>query len=173
MAKEKGADFIVPSGRQPVSYATDEFIKKLGHVPQYHGALYLKLFTNPEFLAQRIDLAAKALKRHKFDAIAFMGISGTLIGPPVAMKLGKPFLLVRKPGHDSHSQWDVEGDYAAKSYIILDEFSETGQTKDLIQQQIKEVMPSAKYEGFIGVKYLTEATVEKYAKKKKPYPLER
>lgn len=172
MARDKGADFIVPPGRRPVSYATDEFIKKLGHEPQYHGAAYLKLFTNPEFLSQRIDLAAKALKRHKFDAIAFMGISGTLIGPPVAIKLGKPFLLVRKPGHDSHSQWMVEGDYAAKSYIILDEFSETGKTKKLIRNSIEAVMPSAKYKGFLGVKWLTEASVTQYAKEKEAYPLE-
>lgn len=172
MGKKKDVDFIVPSGRRPNSYATEGFIKRLGHVPQYHGAFYLHLFTDPELLAKRIDLAAKALKRHKFDAIAFMGISGTLIGPPVAMKLKKPFLLVRKPGHDSHSQWDVEGDYAAKSYIILDEFSETGDTKRLIREQIAEVMPRAEYKGFLGVKWITEGLVEKCRLKKKPYPLE-
>lgn len=172
MEKEHGVDFIVPLGRKPISKATPEFIQTLGHTPQYHGASYLKMFTNPELLQKRIDLAVKALQRHRFDAVAFMGMSGALIAPPVAMSLGKPFLMVRKPEASSHSKWNVEGDYAAKSYIIVDEFAETGQTKKFIQKAIREVMPNAKYEGFLGVKWLTESGVAHHDKQDKPFPLE-
>lgn len=172
MAKEKGADFIVPSGRKTNTKASDEYIKKLGRYPQYHGSLYLKDFINPEKLEQRVALTVRALKGHKFDAVAFMGMSGALIGPPVAIELGKPFLLVRKPDMVSHSKWAVEGDYAAKSYIILDDFQETGATIKLVRKQIAKVMPGAKYEGFLGAKWLSETRVAGYEKKKLLYPLE-
>lgn len=122
-------------------------------------------------LEQRIDLAVRALELHKFDAIAFTGMSGALIAPPVSLKLGKPFIMVRKPYVSGHSEWAVEGDYGAKSYIILDDFMATGETVKRIRKQIAAVMPSAKYGGMLSVIGLTEARVEQYKKKKQPFPL--
>lgn len=170
MAKEKDADFVVPPGRRSNSKASEAFIKRLGHIPQYHGALYLKDFINPERLQERIDLTVRALKGHKFDAIAFMGMSGALIAPPVALAVGKPFILVRKDDN-THSGWNVEGDYAAKTFIVVDDFTETGKTIKNIRSEIRRVMPSAKYLGFLGAKWLTPAGVAQYEKKKVPYPL--
>ena len=172
MAKQKGLGFIVPEGRKPNSKASEEFVKQLGHYPQYHGTLYLRDFINPERLQTKIDLSVRALKGHKFDALAFMGLSGALIGPPVAMRIGKPFLAIRKPNEDTHSGWEVEGDYAAESYIIIDDFQETGQTIQSIRDQIRAVMPNAKYEGFLAAKWLTDARVGGYEKRKQLFPLE-
>ena len=43
------------------------------------------------------------------DAIAFRGMSGALVGPMVALELGKEFIMVRKRNANSHSSYMVEG----------------------------------------------------------------
>jgi len=169
---------VVPTGRTVVSRASERFIEKLGHVPHYYGALYLERFTNPEKLAARIDMAVRALRGHKFDCIAFTGMSGMLIGPPVALRLGKTFLMVRKDAYASHSTLEVEGDYAAHRYIILDDFTESGNTIRRIREAIAVHSPDAKYVGFLGVAHITEgrlAVAEKRldAGKDAPYILEK
>lgn len=165
-------DFIVPVGRKTISQATNEFRAKLGHDPQYYGAQYLNQFTNPEKLKQRIGYAVRALRKHDFDSIAFSGMSGALIGPPVALALDKTFLMVRKLDDHSHSALQVEGDYAAKKYIILDDFSESGKTIDRIRDEISNFMPNAKYVGMLAVKWINEFRLEKYEKLDQSYPLE-
>jgi adenine/guanine phosphoribosyltransferase-like PRPP-binding protein len=177
MGQKNGAagdkSFVIPRGKKPVTKASPAFAKELGYEPQYYGAQYLREFTNPEELEKRIQFAVRALKGHQFDAIAFSGMSGALIGPPVAMRLGKTFLMVRKGSLDesSHSPLSLEGDYAAKSYVILDDFSETGATVQRIKKEISAIMPAAKYVGFLAVKWITEARLAKAEKSKEPYPL--
>jgi hypothetical protein len=165
-------DFKAPTGRRPISKATEEFVQKLGHDPQYYGAQYLNTFTNPEKLKQRIEYAVRALKGHDFDSIAFSGMSGALIGPPVALAMDKTFLMVRKEGVDTHSYLTVEGDYAAKKYVILDDFSETGRTALRIKYEIGNIMPNAKCIGMLGVKWLTSGVLSTYGVRGKTYPLE-
>lgn len=58
-------------------------------------------------LGATIDLAFNTLSlpchRETFDAIVVRGISGLLVGPAVAVRLGVPLIVVRKPGEKSHS----------------------------------------------------------------------
>jgi phosphoribosylpyrophosphate synthetase len=54
-------------------------------------------------------------------------MSGALIAPIVAHELNKPIVLVRKPKEDNHSGYPVEG-VEFKTYIIIDDFIETGAT---------------------------------------------
>jgi adenine/guanine phosphoribosyltransferase-like PRPP-binding protein len=80
-----------------------------------------------------IPRAAKLLKDVEFDAIAFRGMSGCLFAAPLAYKMGKPMLMVRKPGM-SHTTMTVEGDKTARTYIIVDDFLDTGRTvQDIIK----------------------------------------
>lgn len=72
----------------------------------------------------------------EFDAIAFRGMSGALIAPPVADLLGKHLIMVRKPGDQRHSSRLVEGEDAITRYIIIDDFIRTG---DTVRQVVKAV----------------------------------
>lgn len=55
-------------------------------------------------LADTVSDAVKTLAAHReeFDGIVVTGISGLVVGAPVAVQLEKPLLVLRKPGDDSH-----------------------------------------------------------------------
>ncbi len=74
----------------------------------------------------------------KFDAIACRGVSGLLIAPIVAMRLNKTLIVVRK-GEKTHSCYVVEGDHAAKRYLILDDFIASGATVRAKQARLVEL----------------------------------
>jgi adenine/guanine phosphoribosyltransferase-like PRPP-binding protein len=85
-----------------------------------------------------IDYLAGELEPHKdrFDAIAFRGMSGAMVAPAVAIKLGKPFILVRKRGDGSHSEHQVEGAVGCSRYIIVDDLIASGETVRAIQDDV-------------------------------------
>jgi adenine/guanine phosphoribosyltransferase-like PRPP-binding protein len=169
---KKEPRITVPKDRRTISKASPQFTKSLGHEPKYYGAQYLERFTNPEKLAQRINMAVRALQGHEFDCVAFTGMSGMLIGPPVALQMGKTFLMVRKDYDTSHSSMYVEGDYAARRYVILDDFSETGNTIRRIKDSIQDCSPDAKCIGMLAVAHINDARLERYEKSNEPYRLE-
>lgn len=70
-----------------------------------------------------------------FEAVAFRGLSGSLVAPVVAFRLGKNLIGVRKCRTSSHADRAVEG-FIGQDYIIVDDFIETG---DTCRQIIKEV----------------------------------
>ena len=72
-----------------------------------------------------------------FDAIAFTGVSGAAMAFPLSFALGIPLLCVRKGGENSHSPYKVEGDYAARRYVIVDDFISTGNTMRRIQEDLE------------------------------------
>jgi len=116
------------------------------HIPQYvHDSYFSNI--NLERLKGRVDEAAKNLRGLKFDAIAFTGMSGALLAPPLAVKLGKTLIMVRKRGTKSHSKLRVEGDQAAKTYIIVDDFQESGETARQIRADVAKFAPHAKLLG--------------------------
>ena len=90
----------------------------------------------------------------EFDAIACRGVSGLLIAPIVAMRLNKTLIVVRK-GEKTHSNYTVEGDHGAKSYLILDDFIDEGGTVRSITHCIFKANPSARCTGFIAYKRLS------------------
>lgn len=128
-------------------------------------------FLHPEYLSESIANAIKALKGYEFDAVAFRGMSGALIGPPVALALGKTMILVRKPDDDSHSGMTVEGDKSAQRYIILDDFKASGRTKRTMIEEIREFAPDANCLGLLEVQYISQDTLDRCKKSKKLYEL--
>lgn len=98
---------------------------------------YLNEALIPKMRAATIKRTVRQLKKHadKFDAIAVCGVSGMLIGVPVADKLGKPLIVVRK-GDVSHSGLRVEGSLEGR-YIIIDDLVCTGSTILTIVSSIK------------------------------------
>jgi hypothetical protein len=75
----------------------------------------------------------------KFDAIAVRGISGMIIGAPLAANLGKPLIVVRKPSEKSHGEpVEVPTLLPGKfRYIIIDDMIASGETVRSIVVSIK------------------------------------
>lgn len=116
-------------------------------VASSHMASYLK----PHSLRERLRLAARALKTHDFDTLAFRGMSGAFVGPALAARLGKQMILVRKPEEKSHSHLRVEGYRDTKRYIIVDDFIASGDTRDTIINAVYSFAPDAKFIGLLQV----------------------
>lgn len=153
-----------------------ELVSRRKHKPDYIGSMYLHRFTNPVLLRERIALAIQALQPWKrlFDAIAYSGMSGALIGPPVALAMNKEMIMVRKKlgnQRTSHSSHMIEGDSAARTYIILDDFIDSGKTRNHIKSIIRDKMPDAEYLGTLQVNHLEAETLRDFERRAVPYPL--
>lgn len=120
------------------------------HEPRIDCAQHLMTALMPSRLRKALAVSVKFLKTKDFDAIAFRGLSGSLFAPILALRLKKTLLAVRK-GEDSHSSQMVEGDFAAKRYIIVDDFIAGGSTVYNIMKEIhSELKGRAECVGFFG-----------------------
>ncbi len=72
-----------------------------------------------------------------FDAIAFRGSSGAALAYPTSLRLCTALLHVRKKD-GSHSKYPVEGVMGLKSYVILDDFIDSGATVKAIVKAIRK-----------------------------------
>ena len=81
-------------------------------------------------LLATVDRAIMELTPHlgEFDSIAVRGVSGLIVGSPVALHLGKPLVVARKPSEIAHSSGVSNDRHAGKHYVILDDFVSTGAT---------------------------------------------
>ena len=97
---------------------------------------YLNTALNPKLRRQTISRTVRHLKPiiDTFDAIAVSGVSGMLIGVPVADMLDKPLIVVRKE-HNTHSDCLVEGSIEGR-YLIVDDLINTGETINTIVASI-------------------------------------
>jgi adenine/guanine phosphoribosyltransferase-like PRPP-binding protein len=118
-----------------------------------------------ETLQEKVKLAVEALKNHKFDTIAFSGMSGAIVAPAIALAMNKALVLVRKLNDSTHSSHRIEGNCESKRYVIVDDFIETGRTRDYIKEQMSFFAPRAKYIGLLAVSDLTENDLDHYGKK--------
>lgn len=91
-----------------------------------------------------------------FDAIAIQGYSGSLVGSPVALELGKELIVVRKrhDGREAHDNPKSFGRVVSPfifttpfKYIILDDLCQSGATIRSIIKEIHEIHTSAKFVG--------------------------
>lgn len=139
---------------------------------RYQGSAWLRRFLDPDRLAATIDLAAEALSHHTFDSIAFRGMSGALIAPALAVRLRKGMVMVRKDDASSHSSFSVEGNRLASRYIIVDDFVDSGSTRDQIIEAVGRFSLSRDVTclGVLECTYLTPSRVAK-ARVRGTYPL--
>lgn len=98
---------------------------------------------------QTVEKTVAAIKASNlsYDFILLRGVSGLLVGPTVAMQLGKPFIILRKPNDGSHSQQkfetgnldplDADSDFPI-SYIIIDDLISTGTTIKSIKESVEK-----------------------------------
>lgn len=76
-----------------------------------------------------------------FDTIAFSGNSGSLMSFPLAHRLNKEIMIVRKPREteSAHSLFKIEGTVPChRKIIIVDDFVSVGKTIRYIVNTIKE-----------------------------------
>lgn len=124
----------------------------------YVNSGYLSPVMTPEGLSSAIayvcDLIRRAGITDKFDAIAFRGVSGSMVAPLVCQQLGKFPIIVRKDTDGSHSSDTVEGyagcrysvdeggwprhEYMPFRYIIVDDFIDSGKTVRAIVDEMGE-----------------------------------
>lgn len=89
----------------------------------------------------RLDRAMAALSSTNWDysAIASSGLSGNLFSLPLADRLGKDLIVVRKQQESNHGQV-VEGSAPIQPglrYIIVDDFSSSGDTISWIKREVE------------------------------------
>lgn len=97
------------------------------------GGGYTKDITSMENWKATVDFICEALtlymsKGFEFDTIVCRGHSGLIVAPAVAARLNKSFLFIRKPSDKNHSYCLGEGEADVRKYVILDDFSCSGQT---------------------------------------------
>jgi adenine/guanine phosphoribosyltransferase-like PRPP-binding protein len=122
------------------------------------GAYYHKPRLEPAVLRNYVTSAVDGLEEEgvEFDAIVMQGISGMLVGLPVAYEMHKLPVIVRKPlelgeatdpvsgqvvnvGYKhgrAHSEHLVEGGYAGMRYIVFDDQITSGATMKRIKEAI-------------------------------------
>lgn len=91
-----------------------------------------------------------ALRPHKsrYDFIAVTGMSGVLVGSPVAIRLKVPLVVVRKPEEISHSYTDLIGGAAARGrYVFIDDFIAGGTTYGRVRERLAESDMDCRYVG--------------------------
>lgn len=81
-------------------------------------------------LAPTVRDAVDALRPHRseFDSIIVTGLSGVIVGTPVAMRLRKPLVVFRKAGEDAHSSTPVNHKRLGTRALFLDDFISDGGT---------------------------------------------
>jgi hypothetical protein len=126
---------------------------------------------DPDSLRKRVELAGRALAKYEFDSIAFRGVSGTILGAPIALLMNKEMVLVRKDGDDTHSYYGVEGNKNVRRYIIVDDFVSTGATAEAIISKIKEFAPAAECLGLLQTRYVYEDEVLANERRDDYFPL--
>jgi adenine/guanine phosphoribosyltransferase-like PRPP-binding protein len=83
--------------------------------------------------------------RDEFDSIIVRGVSGLLVGAPVALSLKKELLVVRKPSEDCHDatrvvNWQNAGHIA----VFVDDFHNTGRTQRICAEELEKIAPLCK-----------------------------
>lgn len=104
---------------------------------------WLQSAIDPSMRKKTISRAKSRIKKYfpPFDFVAVRGVSGVLVGIPIADHFKKPLCIIRKED-GSHSSKPIEGCNEGR-YIIVDDFISTGTTI----QKIKENLPSCKLIG--------------------------
>jgi adenine/guanine phosphoribosyltransferase-like PRPP-binding protein len=101
---------------------------------------HLKSILSPNTLNKKVDKIIALIKASRLNPqkIACRGLSDTIVASIVSSRLGIPLILVRKR-RTKHSVYKVETIYSgSKSYIIIDDFIDTGNTVYSIIRDIKK-----------------------------------
>ena len=113
---------------------------------RYRGCGYLTDLMYPPERKRRLDALEAAIRAVGVpDALAYAGVSGSLVGPAMADRLGCLLLPVRKAKETTgarprsrHSDWTVEGFAHIQTYAVIDDLVSSGDTVRYIRRRIRE-----------------------------------
>ena len=112
-------------------------MKKTSHVIRTD---YLNKVYRVNQFTKTVERAAKVLRKFRrkvpFEAIAFTGTSGAALAYPLSYLLGIPLICVRKSTRDNHFGYKIEGVMTADTYIIVDDFIESGSTIEKVRKSV-------------------------------------
>jgi hypothetical protein len=98
---------------------------------------YLHLVFDPEEYKETLVSVMNCLETIEYEAIAFRGSSGAAVAFPLSLLVDKPLIQIRKnTGHHAKSLY--EGVYGIKSYVIVDDFMESGETIVSVVKQVEK-----------------------------------
>lgn len=95
---------------------------------------FCRAFSEYETLESEL---VKAARRRDFDTIVGTGLSGSLVVPALARKLGKHWAVVRKPGVSSHSGERVCEGTLGERWLFVDDFVSSGATLERVKAAIR------------------------------------
>lgn len=103
---------------------------------------YLSYAFSPTNLPIIVNETVKFLRRQQnlknrqpFNAIVVRGVSGMLVGSPVAYRMKLPLVVVRK-SDGNHSGQSVEGFRYIENYVVIDDFVASGDTIREIREKV-------------------------------------
>lgn len=109
---------------------------------KFHGNYGWTLYSPQELydiMSKTSDRLAKILEREKVDALAFCGSSGSVAAFILGMTHKIPVVYVRKPNEESHGNLIESNAGSIGSYIIVDDFIDTGKTIRYIVNSVHKV----------------------------------
>lgn len=95
--------------------------------------------------AETVSQTVSALRsqRREFDAIVVQGLSGIVVGAPVALRLRKPLVILRKETDDPHQQrWEtthykwINETKLGRRALFLDDFISGGSTLRRVEDAV-------------------------------------
>jgi adenine/guanine phosphoribosyltransferase-like PRPP-binding protein len=98
-------------------------------------------------LATTVKQTTSKVRRRKarYDGIVVRGISGVVVGAPVALALNMPLIVVRKPDERSHGGGKVLRDggdkimgHPGERLLFLDDLISLGGTLDAVRRSLPE-----------------------------------
>lgn len=98
---------------------------------------------------ETIRQCVEALKGVEFDSFAFCGLSGAVIAPILAYRMGKELIMIRKNGGNdgSHSKQFAEGfQLENQRIIIIDDLVCSWETMKNIVKGLNRFIPNKRYE---------------------------
>ena len=112
---------------------------------------YLDAYLNGQGIRLTVDRCKDLLdeKEVDFNAIAVRGVSGILIGAPLASATKTDLIVIRKDDERCHSDSKAEGWGFNQKILIVDDFIETGDTVDQIYETITETCDSYSIAGIL------------------------
>jgi adenine/guanine phosphoribosyltransferase-like PRPP-binding protein len=101
--------------------------------------------------ADMVRQSAEALRpyRASFRCLVATGMSGVIVASPLALRLRRPLVVVRKHNDGSHGQnrLVINPDDAAGPYVMIDDFISTGRTYHHVRKAMRAYAPEAVYAG--------------------------
>jgi hypothetical protein len=86
-----------------------------------------------------LELAERRLEPIDFDTIVVTGMSGALVGAPLAHHLHKHLVVVRKADDKHNHSWGhIEG-HMGHRWIFVDDLVSSGDTRSRVHREIEQV----------------------------------